>query len=194
MEEQKDKIEMPEENVGKKKKVKKRKSRIVAFFSDFKKFISKGNIIDLAVAVVIGAAFTKIVNSLVSDIIMPLIGLIVGKNNIADMKWQITPELSLNWGMFVMAIIDFLIIAFVIFIVLRILIKSQQEFGKIKKLRKKDGEPIEEEPAQIAEEPTPVESTEDILREIRDLLKSQQPAVNQTIIEEIKEEIKEENE
>jgi large conductance mechanosensitive channel len=101
------------------------------FFSDFKDFIAKGNVVDLAIAVVIGGAFNKIVTSLVNDIIMPIIGLIAGRVNITDLKWIIAPavydeagnitkaEASLNYGNFIQNIIDFLIVAFTIFIVLR---------------------------------------------------------------------------
>ena len=133
--------------------------------SDFKKFISKGNIVDLAVAVVIGAAFNKIVSSLVNDIIMPLISLAVGGASVADWKWVIkeatydangtllTAETSLNYGVFIQAIIDFLIIAFTLFIIIKIISASTRRLEKmgeeIKTLSKKSkkhkkGEQVEE--------------------------------------------------
>ena len=117
--------------------------KVKGFFSDFKKFISKGNILDLAVAVIIGGAFGKIVSSLVNDIIMPLIALAIG-GSVDSWKWVITPaqidaatgeilaaENALRYGMFIQAIMDFLIIAFFIFLALRIVISLSKEFGKL---------------------------------------------------------------
>lgn len=119
------------------------------FWKDFKDFISKGNVIDLAVAVVIGAAFNKIVSSFVNDIIMPLISLIVGGKSVADWKWVITEEVvedgsvkvaesALRYGQFIQNVIDFLIVAFTIFIVLR-------AFTKLQKRRQKKEAAAEEE-------------------------------------------------
>lgn len=101
------------------------------FFSDFKDFISKGNIIDLAVAVVIGGAFNKIVTSLVNDIIMPVISLIAGKVNVSDLNVEMveatadSPAVTLNYGVFIQNVIDFLIVALTIFIILRAFVKLQ---------------------------------------------------------------------
>ena len=126
---------------------------------DFKAFVLRGNVIDLAVAVIIGGAFGKIVTSMVNDIIMPIIGIILGNVNITGLKILIepavgdTPEVAVYYGQFIQNIIDFLIIAFFIFLAIRIL----------EKLKKK------EEPAP-AEEPATPEDVE-LLREIRDLLK-----------------------
>ncbi|HUS17104.1 MAG TPA: large conductance mechanosensitive channel protein MscL [Chloroflexia bacterium] len=101
-------------------------------WSDFKAFIMRGNVLDLAIAVIIGGAFGKIVTSLVNDIIMPLIGLALGGISLADrfvsLNGQSYPTLeaaqtagaaTLNYGLFINAIIDFLIIAFVIFLLVR---------------------------------------------------------------------------
>lgn len=122
----------------KQKQTKKIKQSLSNFFTEFKKFISKGNIVDLAVAVVIGAAFNKIVSSLVDNIIMPLISLATGGVSFEDWKWVITPatydelgniltaETALTYGVFIQAIIDFLIIAFTIFVVLKIITNSQR--------------------------------------------------------------------
>ena len=115
------------------------------FASDFKAFISKGNVIDLGVAVVIGAAFNKIVTSLVNDIIMPLISLLAGGLNVTDWKWIIKEaqydtagnitkaESSLNYGSFIQNIIDFLIVALTVFIVLRAFTKLQNRRNKSEK-------------------------------------------------------------
>ena len=107
--------EANEKEIKKKKCKEKIKKKGSSFFADFKKFISKGNILDLAVAVVIGTAFNKIVTSLVNDIIMPLISLCTGGVSVEDWKWVITPatettaEVALAYGTFIQAIIDFLI-------------------------------------------------------------------------------------
>lgn len=124
------------------------------FFTDFKNFISKGNIVDMAVGVVIGGAFGKIVTSLVNDIISPIISLLTGQVMLKDLKWIIraaevdevtgqvlVPESAFTYGNFIQSIIDFLIIALSVFIVLRIIMKAQK---KIESLSKKK---VEEVPA-----------------------------------------------
>jgi len=135
------------------------------FASEFKEFISRGNVIDMAVGVVMGTAFTKIINSLVTNVIMPLIGIVTGKVNLSALKWVITPasegveELAMEYGLFLQAILDFLIVAFAIFIVIK-MINTMRE-----KLEKKKEEEIEEAVAEAG--PT----AEELLTEIRDLLK-----------------------
>ena len=112
------------------------------FWSDFKNFIAKGNVIDMAVGVVVGGAFNKIVTSLVNDIIMPLISLLVGGKSVADWKYVITAadeeagisESAVYYGNFIQNIIDFLL-ALTIFVVLRVFTKLQ---NKRKKEEKKD--------------------------------------------------------
>jgi len=105
---------------------------------DFKKFAFKGNVIDLAVGVIIGGAFGKIVTSLVNDIIMPFIGVLLGGINFSTLQWIITPaseghaELALKYGAFLQAIVDFFIIATSIFVFVKIITKV---------VRKKDDEP-----------------------------------------------------
>ena len=156
-----------------------------SFFADFKKFISKGNIIDLSVAVVIGAAFNKITSSLVNDIIMPLISLLTGGVSVADWKWvikpatydaagvQITAETALRYGVFIQALIDFLIIAFTIFVVLKIIVNSERgfkSFASMFKKKKQAEQPTEESNPEPVPEPKKIESQEDILRDIRTLL------------------------
>ena len=166
------------------------------FFSDFKKFIAKGNILDMAVGVVIGGAFSKIVTSLVNDIIMPLISLLTGGASVVDWKWVIkeatetTAETALRYGNFIQLIIDFLIVAFCIFIVLRFMMKAQNmrrewtlSKAEIKALRKqgksfKEIEAIDDqkkadikaaEDAKKAAEPKP-ETVESLLKDIKVLL------------------------
>jgi large conductance mechanosensitive channel len=147
------------------------------FFSDFKAFAMKGNIIDMAVGVVVGGAFSKIVTSLVNDIISPLISFATGKVMLTDLKWiisaaqfdsagvEIKPESALMYGNFIQTIIDFLIIAFSIFIVLRIIMNAQQ---KLEELTKKKEEVVEAAPEVPSE---PVEDELAVLKEIRELLK-----------------------
>ena len=169
--------ETNEKEIKKKKRKEKIKKKSSSFFADFKKFISKGNILDLAVAVVIGTAFNKIVTSLVNDIIKPLISLCTGGVSVEDWKWVITPatettaEVALAYGTFIQAIIDFLIIALTIFIILRIIVNSQRGIQKLSKKMKRElkKQGIEEEIVQPA--PTvKIESQEDILKDIRSLL------------------------
>ena len=151
------------------------------FFADFKAFIMKGNIIDMAVGVVIGGAFGKIVTSLVADIITPLVSILTGKVSITELKWVITPEVSetvdgvkniitpelaLTYGNFLQNIIDFFIIAASIFVVLRIMTLAQK---KLESLKKKEEEEKKEEPAP--EEPKETELS--VLCEIREMLKKQ---------------------
>lgn len=124
------------------------------FFGDFKEFIKRGNVMDLAVAVVIGGAFGKIVSSLVDDIIMPLVGIIIGGHDFTSLSVTIGTA-SINYGKFIQNVVDFLIVAFCIFVVMKIVNKF---LNKTKK----------EEPA-----PAPAEPSEEVklLTEIRDLLK-----------------------
>lgn len=110
------------------------------FFKDFKAFIAKGNVLDMAVGVVVGGAFGKITTSLVNDIINPLIGLLVGKEDLS--AWVITlkeavdettPAVTLNIGSFISTILDFLIISLSIFSVLRVLMKAKAAADKLTK-------------------------------------------------------------
>ena len=85
---------------------------------EFKDFIMRGNVLDLAIAVIIGGAFGKIVSSLVNDLLMPLIGLIMGRVNFSELAWNVG-EASVKWGAFIQTIIDFLIVATVIFLIVK---------------------------------------------------------------------------
>lgn len=126
---------------------------------EFKKFISRGNVIDLAVGVIIGGAFTAIVNSLVANIITPLLSVVTGKVNIADLSVSVTDELVIPYGQFLQAIIDFLLIAICVFMIVKSINKVKEKFEKKE----------EEEAAP------PAPSKEEVLlTEIRDLLKKNQ--------------------
>ena len=136
------------------------------FLTEFKEFAMKGNVVDMAVGVIIGAAFGKIVTSLVNDIIMPVVGVLTGGTSFSDYKWvikpevsggeEIIPEVAVTWGAFVQTVVDFLIIAFCIFMAIKF----------INKLRKPAPEPETAKPVAPAP-PT----QEELLTEIRDLLR-----------------------
>ena len=138
------------------------------FLKDFKEFALKGNVIDMAVGVIVGGAFGKIVSSLVNDILMPVISIFTGGDGYKNLKYVITEaqpaadgvaaveEGAVNYGLFIQNIVDFVIIAFSIFVALRFAMK----------LKKKEADP---EPAP---EPAPTKE-EVLLTEIRDLLKQQ---------------------
>lgn len=137
------------------------------FFNEFKTFAMRGNVLDMAIGVVIGAAFGKITTSVVNDIIMPLIGLVTGGIDLT--QWNIllnsaaveagADPVTLGIGNLLAVILDFIIVAFAMFL----LVKG---INKLHSLGKKDEEPAPEEPAA----PT----AEELLTEIRDLLKEQQ--------------------
>lgn len=120
-------------------------------WEDFKKFAMKGNVLDLAVAVVIGAAFGQIVSSLVEDLIMPAVGILLGGYSVADLTYTFN-NAELRYGSFLQSVIDFFIIAFSIFIVIRLFTK----------FKRKEHEPLEEEAI--------LDKKEELLVEIRDLL------------------------
>ena len=137
------------------------------FFSEFKTFAMRGNVMDMAIGVVIGAAFGKITTSIVNDIIMPPIGWLIGGVNFSDLKFELPTvkignetmqAATINYGAFIQTIIDFVIIAFCVFL----LVKG---INKLSNLKKK-----EEEAKPKPEEPKPTKE-ELLLTEIRDLLK-----------------------
>ena len=97
--------------------------------NEFKKFICRGNVMDMAVGIIIGGAFTAIVNSLVNDIINPLLGLFGGMN-FDQLEWNITGDVVLAYGKFITAIINFLIMAFVIFCLIRTINRISEKYGK----------------------------------------------------------------
>ena len=97
------------------------------FINEFKKFAMRGNVIDMAVGIIIGAAFGKIVDSLVKDIIMPPIGVVLGKVDFSDLKLMLTNEVSINYGNFINNVISFLIVAFAVFVLIKAINTLQEK-------------------------------------------------------------------
>jgi large conductance mechanosensitive channel len=141
------------------------------FIAEFKQFIARGNVMDMAVGVIIGGAFGKISTSLVNDIIMPLVSMLTGGVDFTNWKWvlkeavldaegaEIAKAVSINFGTFISTILDFLIIAFAVFCMIKVL----------NKMRRKKEEAPSEPPA-----PPEPSAEEKLLVEIRDLLKERQ--------------------
>ncbi|MDL0088712.1 large-conductance mechanosensitive channel protein MscL [Campylobacter gastrosuis] len=131
----------------------------MSFIKEFKEFAMRGNVIDMAVGVVIGGAFGKIVSSLVSDVIMPVVGVLTGGVNFTDYKFTLkeavgeVPAVTINYGSFIQTMVDFTIIAFCIFCAIKAI-----------NTLKREPEPKESEP-----EKTPADI--ELLTQIRDLLK-----------------------
>ena len=135
------------------------------FLTEFKEFALKGNVLDLAVGVIIGGAFNKIVSSLVNDIIMPPIGVITGGVDFKDLVYVLKPaveggadEITLKYGMFIQNVVDFLIIALSVFVFIKVISKLNRKKEEVKE------EPVVEEPKLTVEQ--------ELLTEIRDLLKN----------------------
>lgn len=161
--------------MGKKKKLDE-KTRVKGFFMGFKDFITRGNIVDLAIGVLIGGAFGKIVTSLVNDVIMPPIGILLGNADFrslsivlkeavyaADGETILTPAVVIAYGNFIQTTVEFLIIAFVIYTVINVIVRRRQFLEKLE--QQVAVEPVEEPKEEVI--------PEDILllREIRDELK-----------------------
>lgn len=145
---------------------------------EFKAFISKGNVLDMAVGLIIGSAFTAIVNSLVGDLLMPVLGLITGKVDFSELKLVIQPaveevlndagevvtpgvaEISINYGAFIQSIISFLLIALAVFALLKVI-------SKLHRKKKEEPKPEPKPDPQIV-----------LLTEIRDLLKEKETSAN----------------
>ena len=133
----------------------------MSLVKEFKAFAMKGNVVDLAVAVIIGAAFGKIVSSFVADILMPPLGVLLGGLDFKDLKYIMIdavdkkPAVTLNYGMFVQTVIDFLIIAFAIFMMIKAMTMA----------KKKE--------VEVPSAPPAIPPAEVLLTEIRDLLKTQ---------------------
>lgn len=151
------------------------KDKAKGFFAEFKEFISRGNVLDMAVGVIIATAFGKITTSLVNDVFMPLIGWLIGEIDLSTLNITLSPEklaedgtvakeaVVIGIGTFVSAVIDFVLVALVVFIMIKAFNAAKDKAESLKK---------KEEEAAAAEEPVPEPSEEvKLLSEIRDLLK-----------------------
>lgn len=171
------------------------------FFREFKEFISRGNVMDLAIALVIGTAFTAIVNALVNKVIMPLIAAIFGKVDVSDLSFTLNGSI-IPIGEFFQAIINFILIAFFLFLVIKALNQTRKaaELGKSKKVTKEEKAEIaalgtvdmkdrkavyaaalelreqkkQAEEAEAARKAAEAETTENLLKQIRDMLKEKE--------------------
>ena len=132
----------------------KKKIKEIKMVNEFKSFISRGNVVDMAVGVIIGGAFGKIVTSLVNDVLMPLIGVILGGLDFSNLSIKFN-DATISYGLFIQSIIDFLIIAACIFVMVKF-------FERLKKKEEVKEEKVEE--VKVNEEV-------ELLKEIRDLLK-----------------------
>lgn len=153
------------------------KKKKLGIIGEFKTFISRGSVLDMAVGLIIGSAFTAIVNSLVSDILMPCLGMITGRIDFKQLKivlqqavldadgvTVLSPEVAINYGSFIQFVINFLLVAIAVFLLVKTINTMR---AKAEKLKKKQEEEKSTEP------PKPDPQLE-LLTEIRDLLKSKQ--------------------
>lgn len=153
------------------------KNKAKGFIAEFKEFISRGNVLDMAVGVIIATAFGKITTSLVNDVFMPLIGWLIGEIDLSTLNITLSPEklaedgtvakeaVVIGIGTFVSTIIDFVLVALIVFIMIKAFNSAKEKAESLKK---------KEEEAAAAEEPAPEPSEEvKLLSEIRDLLKKE---------------------
>ena len=125
------------------------------FMKEFKEFISRGNVMDMAVGIIIGGAFTAIVTALVDSVLMPVIGALTGGHSVEQMSWKIG-DASIGYGAFIQAVINFLLVAWVLFLIIKALNKAKAALTK---------------PAEEAAEEEAMPEDIALLTEIRDLLK-----------------------
>ena len=142
-------------------KINDKKKEVNKFFNEFKTFIARGNVLDLAVGVVVGGAFSKIVSSLVNDIITPLIGIIIGGKDLSNLSIKIG-DANVAYGAFIQNVIDFLIIAFCIFVFIKF----------INKLFVKKHEEKKSEPPKKSDEVILLEEIRDLLRKTKKRVQS----------------------
>lgn len=152
------------------------------FFTEFKEFITKGNVLDMAVGVIIGNSFKAIVTALTDKILMPVITWIVGDKSLDELKYVIKPaelneagevvaaENAIQYGVFIQAIIDFLLVALVLFVIIKSAVAFQKKREALMKKLSKEEEAVEEEAPAAPAEPTIEEKNAEVLKEIRDIL------------------------
>lgn len=167
--------------------------RIKNFFVDFKKFISRGNILDLAVAMVVGSAFTAIVTSLVNDIIMPFICAIFGSATVEELYFLVNGA-EIYYGKFIQAIINFLLVALVLFIVLRLVMNASNAFK-----RTLSEYPTKEEKKQLKELGIKTKNKKELINATKELREKNKPApvppkpTQEELLTQILEELKKQN-
>ena len=167
--------------------------RIKNFFIDFKKFISRGNILDLAVAMVVGSAFTAIVTSLVNDIIMPFICAIFGSATVEELYFLVNGA-EIYYGKFIQAIINFLLVALVLFIVLRLVMNASNAFK-----RTITEYPTKEEKKQLKELGIKTKNKKELINATKELREKNKPApvppkpTQEELLTQILEELKKQN-
>lgn len=167
--------------------------RIKNFFNDFKKFISRGNILDLAVAMVVGSAFTAIVTSLVNDIIMPFICAIFGSATVEELYFLVNGA-EIYYGKFIQAIINFLLVALVLFIVLRLVMNASNAFK-----RTLSEYPTKEEKKQLKELGIKTKNKKELIEATKELREKNKPApvppkpTQEELLTQILEELKKQN-
>jgi large conductance mechanosensitive channel len=145
----------------------------MSMLHDFQKFIMRGNVVDMAVGVAIGTSFTAIVNSLVNDVITPFVGGLFGGADFSELAYEFNGS-SITYGNFIQAMINFLLIALVVFLVIRSVIRLGESFGVDAEQMGLDGILPEQEEAEPEPKPEPEPAEEVVLlTEIRDLLKAQ---------------------
>lgn len=154
-----------------------------SIFTEFKEFISKGNVLDMAVGVIIGNSFKAIVTALTDKIIMPLVTKAVGNTAVTDIKTvltpavideageTVTPELAIEWGTLIQSVLDFFIVALVLFVIIKAAMVFQKKRLELMEMLKHKEQ--EEEKTAAPAEPTIDEQNKQLLTEIRDLLKEQ---------------------
>lgn len=154
------------------------KNKKSGFFTDFKKFITKGNILDMAVGMIIGTAFNQIVKSLVDHILMPVIGNLCNTQDLVDLKYVltpevldeagavVTPEVAISYGLFLSYVINFFIVAMTLFVIIRSAMRFQQKMESLHQ----DEEEAAPPPPPAPAEPTVEEKTLAVLNEIKTLL------------------------
>lgn len=151
-----------------------------SFFTEFKKFVMRGNVLDMAVGIVVGGAFTQIVQSVVQDIINPVIGLLIGKIDFKELKVVLVPatesasEVAIRYGSLIQNIVQFLLTALVLFVVIRSVNKMREKREKEEEAKEAaEKVEVQEEKKESPIEPVVKEETL-LLREIRDLLKKEE--------------------
>ena len=163
------------------KKTKKEKRS--GFFADFKQFITRGNVLDMAVGMIIGTAFNQIVKSMVDHILMPVIGNLCNTQDLVELKYILTPEVvdeagevvtaevAISYGLFLSYVLNFFIVAVTLFVIIRSATQFQKKMAEIHRREEEEATAAAEPPAPPAPaEPTVEEKTLAVLAEIKDLL------------------------